>query len=353
MGYPCPGSFGTKYGVEQNLEVITLESPYLLVEEPAGSSAAPPCAGASTSRYSPIDAAVTTCHTAARASAVVAGPRPARAPARARSAAPAWPRADARRAAADRALPRLRALSADEPDGRGPRGDRARAVRARARARRVACSARPRSMSRPRCAIATERAPSRPTPAHELRRHHRRRAGDARALRAARQGRAVRRDGADPGRERHRQGAGRARDPRSLRAPRAPVRRHELLGVQRQPARLRAVRPQARRVHRRGRRQARPVRDRRRRHVLPRRDRRHVARRCRSRSCACSRRARSTASATPRRARSTSASSPRRTATSRAMVEAGQFREDLYYRINVINVHAARAARARATTSRS
>lgn len=35
MGYPCPGSFGTKYGVEQNLEVITLETPYLTVDERA------------------------------------------------------------------------------------------------------------------------------------------------------------------------------------------------------------------------------------------------------------------------------------------------------------------------------
>ena len=33
MGYPCPGSFGTKYGVERNLEVITLESPYLVADE--------------------------------------------------------------------------------------------------------------------------------------------------------------------------------------------------------------------------------------------------------------------------------------------------------------------------------
>ncbi len=32
-GYP--GSFGAKYGCEQNLEVITLESPYLLVDEAA------------------------------------------------------------------------------------------------------------------------------------------------------------------------------------------------------------------------------------------------------------------------------------------------------------------------------
>jgi murein peptide amidase A len=33
MGYPCPGSFGTKYGVENQLEVVTLESPYLVAEE--------------------------------------------------------------------------------------------------------------------------------------------------------------------------------------------------------------------------------------------------------------------------------------------------------------------------------
>ena len=33
MGYPCPGSFGTKYGVELGLEVVTVESPYLLAEE--------------------------------------------------------------------------------------------------------------------------------------------------------------------------------------------------------------------------------------------------------------------------------------------------------------------------------
>lgn len=33
MGYPCPGSFGSKYGIDKNLEVVTLESPYLLAEE--------------------------------------------------------------------------------------------------------------------------------------------------------------------------------------------------------------------------------------------------------------------------------------------------------------------------------
>ncbi len=35
MGYPTPGSFGCKYGVERGLEVITLEVPYLDVDEQA------------------------------------------------------------------------------------------------------------------------------------------------------------------------------------------------------------------------------------------------------------------------------------------------------------------------------
>ncbi len=35
MGYPTPGSFGTRYGVEVGLEVITLELPYLLADEQA------------------------------------------------------------------------------------------------------------------------------------------------------------------------------------------------------------------------------------------------------------------------------------------------------------------------------
>ena len=33
MGYPCPGSFGAKYGVDRGLEVITVESPYLVADE--------------------------------------------------------------------------------------------------------------------------------------------------------------------------------------------------------------------------------------------------------------------------------------------------------------------------------
>lgn len=35
MGYPTPGSFGAKYGTERGLEVVTLESPYLVADEAA------------------------------------------------------------------------------------------------------------------------------------------------------------------------------------------------------------------------------------------------------------------------------------------------------------------------------
>ncbi len=35
MGYPTPGSFGSKYGHEHTLEVITLEVPYLGIDEQA------------------------------------------------------------------------------------------------------------------------------------------------------------------------------------------------------------------------------------------------------------------------------------------------------------------------------
>ena len=60
-------------------------------------------------------------------------------------------------------------------------------------------------------------------------------------------------------------------------APRPPVRHRQLLGGRRDAVRERAVRPRARRVHRRDRQQAGPVRARRRRHAVPRRDRRAAA----------------------------------------------------------------------------
>ena len=58
-------------------------------------------------------------------------------------------------------------------------------------------------------------------------------------------------DGADHRRERHRQGARRARDPPGERARRRAVRRRQLRGAPRGAARVGAVRPRARRLHRR------------------------------------------------------------------------------------------------------
>ena len=60
--------------------------------------------------------------------------------------------------------------------------------------------------------------------------------------------------GADHRRDRHRQGAGRARDPRPQRAARHAARSRQLRGAAGDADRVRAVRPRARRVHRRGRR---------------------------------------------------------------------------------------------------
>ena len=55
----------------------------------------------------------------------------------------------------------------------------------------------------------------------------------------------------DPGRDRHRQGAGRARHPRAQRAARAAARQGELRGHPGDADRERALRPRARRLHRR------------------------------------------------------------------------------------------------------
>ena len=96
---------------------------------------------------------------------------------------------------------------------------------------------------------------------------------DARAVSAARDGRADGEHDPDHRRDRHRQGDGRPRDSPQQPAARAAVRRAQLQRDSRDAARGRAVRPRARRVHRRHRHSSGPVRTGAQGHAVPRRDR--------------------------------------------------------------------------------
>ena len=103
-------------------------------------------------------------------------------------------------------------------------------------------------------------------------------------------------------------------------------------------ARFGAVRPHARRVHRRRHEQEGADRGRRQGHDLPRRDRRDEpdgAGQAAARAAGAQVPPRSAA---PTRSRPTSGSSPRPTAIWRRWWRTGEFREDLFYRINVIPV---------------
>ncbi len=141
------------------------------------------------------------------------------------------------------------------------------------------------------------------------------RPGDAAHLPHDRAARAVGRHGAAARRERHRQGAAGARAARPVAAEGQEVHRAELRRDPREPARERAVRLRARRVHRRREADQGQDRVRRRGHAVPRRDRRPARARCRRSCCASCRSASSSASAAARRSRSTCASSARRTRT--------------------------------------
>jgi DNA-binding NtrC family response regulator len=104
----------------------------------------------------------------------------------------------------------------------------------------------------------------------------------------------------------------------------------------------RAVRPRARRLHRRGRRRSASVRDRRRRHHLPRRDRRHAAAlQAKLLRVLQERRVLSGWAATrPVRVRRVRVAATHRNLEQRC--ETGKFREDLYYRLNVVTDHGRR-----------
>ena len=196
----------------------------------------------------------------------------------------------------------------------------------RRRSRRRACGAR--------CGAARE-----PGPAVQPRPHHRRVAGDAGAQGAAAQG------GDEPGvdgaadrRERHRQGPGRQGDPLQQRPREPAVREHHLLGAARaRCSRASSSATSAARSPTRGSRSAacsrRPT-------AAPSSSTRSArwCRRCRPSCCASSRRRRSSASAARRTSRSTCGSSPPPTATSRRRCATGKFREDLYYRLNVMPI---------------
>ena len=122
-------------------------------------------------------------------------------------------------------------------------------------------------------------AAARPGAAQDgLSRGHRRLQEDDRADGLRAQGRLQRsHHHPDAGRKRHRQGPDRQGDPLRERAAREAVRRHQLLGDSGDADGSRAVRPRARRLHRRQADEEGPVRSGRRRHAVPGRDRRALA----------------------------------------------------------------------------
>ena len=146
-------------------------------------------------------------------------------------------------------------------------------------------------------------------------------------------------DGAAARRDRHRQGAGRARDPHQLAARGEAVRARQLRGARARAcsrASCSATRRAASPARWRGGRAA---------SSSPTAARCSSTRsaicrwRCRSSCCARCRSASSSASAAARRSRSTSASVSATNRNLEKMIEDGEFREDLYYRLNVFPIN--------------
>ena len=243
----------------------------------------------------------------------------------------------------------------------GHRDDRLRRGRDRGRAPCASGAARlPHQAGQRRRALAGRRAraraataarrdgPAAGAPGREvqLRQHHRQLGADAGGVQDGRAGRAVARQRAHHRRDRHRQGADRGGDPRAQPARQGAVREAALRGAGRVAARERAVRARARLVHRRADAARRALRAGQRRHAVPRRDRRDLAGRP-GQAAALPAGARVRARRRQRdhhgrRARHRR-DEPR---TCQRMVEEGKFREDLYYRLNVVSLRDAAAARA-------
>ncbi len=164
---------------------------------------------------------------------------------------------------------------------------------------------------------------------------------------------ALRRQGADHRREWGREGDRRAARSMTPACAAAPARHRQLRRAVGDAARDRAVRPRPRQLHRRLSRSRWACSSRRTaarsswtRSARP-------ARACRGCCCGSSRPAKSSASARTRcRTASTSASSRRPTAILVESVADKTFREDLYYRLNVIHLRVPAAARAAWKTSR-
>ena len=119
-------------------------------------------------------------------------------------------------------------------------------------------------------------APHRPPPVR-LRQHGRPLGGDAPGFRPGAPGRQVEHHRADPRRNRHRQGTDRQRHPLQLAARAQRDRPPQLRGAAGKPARIRTLRPRARRLHRRRRIAQGALRAGARRHAVPRRNRRSLA----------------------------------------------------------------------------